>query len=200
MMKPLFAATVLAVLSACSGSWETSYEATKDPVVTRGWHVHSLSVVVPEEATTTEANSFAPNADIVWHGEPFGDRKAQAAEIVRTGVKRGMSGLRGPRGVDVQIILEEFHALTPAARSRAPSAVHNITYVVQVFDERTGEAVTEPERIRADLVAYTGVAAIEAVTQGQTQKVRITDHIERVTEGWLGIGPDPRQEFGSVGR
>lgn len=200
MIKRILSIGALALVAACSGDWETNYEAAKDPIVTRGWHVHGLSVTVPDEVTTTEENSLAPNADIVWHGEPYGDRKAQAAEIVRTGAMRGVAGLRGRQGVDIQIVLEEFHALTPRARADAPSAVHNITYTIQVFDEKTGEAIIEPERIRADLIAYTGAAAIEAVTTGQTQKVRITDHIERVMEGWLGIGPDPRNSFGSVGR
>lgn len=200
MKKPLIVAAALALLTACSGAFETSYKETLDPSVTRGWHVDDVIVSVPENVTTTEANSFAPNADIVWHGDPFGNRKVQVAAIVEEGIRRGARDLRGGRGVDLQVTLYEFHALTPKARAEAPSAVHNITYVIQVFDGRTGEAITEPERIRADLPAYTRAEAFEALEQGITQKIQITDHIERVTEGWLGIGPDPRQTFGSVGR
>ncbi len=200
MKKQMMAVAGLAILAACSGSWETDYQAAKDPIVTRGWHVHGINVVVPDTLTTTEANSFAPDADIVWHGDPFGNRKAQVATIVEAGIRRGTRGLRGPRGVEMQVTLEEFHALTPKARAEAPSAVHNITYTIQVFDEVTGEALGEPERIRADLPAFTGAQAFAAIEQGQTQKIRITDHLERVTEGWLGIGPDVRQSFGSVGR
>ncbi|MEM6341228.1 MAG: hypothetical protein AAF729_08760 [Pseudomonadota bacterium] len=36
--------------------------------------------------------------------------------------------------------------------------------------------------------------------QGQTQKVRIRDHLSRVIRGWLGVGPDPRGVFTGVGR
>lgn len=200
MKKILTMAIGLAALAACSGQWETSFDAPKDASVTRGWNVNSIAVAVPEELTTTEENSYAPDADIVWHGDPFGNRKAQVAAILEEGIRRGTRGLRGSRGVDMRVTLEEFHALTPRARAEAPSAVHNITYIVQVFDERTGDAITEPERIRADLPAYTGSSAFAAIQEGQTQKVRIVDHIEYVTEGWLGIGPDPRQAFGSVGR
>ncbi|MEL6572339.1 MAG: DUF6778 family protein [Pseudomonadota bacterium] len=200
-MKKQFATLCgLAFLAACTGSWETNYEAAKEASVTRGWNVKDITVIVPEELTTTEENSFAPNADIVWHGDPFGNRKAQVAAIIETGMRRGTRGLRGGRGVDLQVVLEEFHALTPKARAEAPSAVHNITYTVQIFDDRTGEAISQPERIRADLPAFTGSSAFAAIEQGQTQKIRITNHIELVTEGWLGIGPDPRQSFGSVGR
>ncbi|MEL6639926.1 MAG: DUF6778 family protein [Pseudomonadota bacterium] len=200
MKRHLATLVGLAFLAACTGSWETSYESAKDPSETRGWNVRSVNVIVPDELTTTEDNSFAPDADIVWHGDPFGNRKTQVAEIVQTGIARGARELRGGRSVDMQVVLEEFHALTPKARAEAPSAVHNITYTVQVIDRRTGDAITEPERIRADLPAFTGAQAFEALQQGQTQKVRILDHLERVTEGWLGIGPDPRQTFGSVGR
>ena len=100
----------------------------------------------------------------------------------------------------MNVQLQEFHAVTPIARERAPSAVHNISYIIQVTDARTGQIISAPEQIRADLEAYTGLRAVEATFNGQTQKVRITDHLERVTEGWLGIGPDPREVFEGVGR
>lgn len=188
------------LLAACSGSWATSYDAPLDAEVTRDWAVRDVVVVLPDDLTTTEENSYAPEADVVWHGEPFGDRKAQAAAIVREGIRQGARGLRGRQAVNLMVTLAEFHALTPKARANAPSAVHNIAYFMQVVDARTGEELTEPEFIRADLIALTGAAAIDAVVQGETQKVRITRHLKDVTAGWLGIGPDPRQEFSSAGR
>lgn len=200
MKKSLLTMLALVALAACSGSWETDYAAPQDAEVTRGWHINTINVVVPDELTVSEANTFAPDADIVWHGDPFGNRQDQVAAVVETGIRRGARQLRGPRGVDLVVTLQEFHAVTPKAQAEAPSAVHNITYVIQVLDERTGEALTEPDVIRADLPAFTGAQAIQAITEGQSQKVRITNHLERVTLGWLGLGPDPRQAFGSVGR
>jgi len=188
------------LLAACSNAWETSYEKALDPDVTRDWTVRNVTVALPDDLTTTEENSYAPDADVVWHGEPFGDRKQQAAAIVRAGIAQGARGLRGRQPVNLQVTLTEFHALTPRARNNAPSAVHNISYVMQVVDARTGEEITEPEVIRADLIALTGANAIEAVVQGETQKVRITRHLRDVTAGWLGIGPDPRQSFSGAGR
>lgn len=188
------------VLAACSGSWETSYDAPLDTGVTQSWTVRDVIVQIPESLTTTEENSYAPDADIVWHGEPFGDRRAQVAAIVDDGISQGAKPLRGNRPVNLVVTLRQFHALTPKARSLAPSAVHNISYTMQVVDARTGESITEPELILADLMAFTGSAAVEAVLQGETQKVRITRHLKNVTAGWLGIGPDPRQSFSSAGR
>jgi hypothetical protein len=38
----------------------------------------------------------------------------------------------------------------------------------------------EPTVLKADLNAYGGQEAIDAELQGQTQKVRVTDHLSRV--------------------
>ncbi len=199
-MKTLAKVLCFSALAACSGNWETDFDEPLNPSVTRGWNVVGVSVNVPDELTTTEENSYTPNADIVWHGEPRGDRRAQVAAILRDGIARGSRDLNGAQNVKLNVQLQEFHAVTPIARERAPSAVHNISYIIQVTDARTGQIISAPEQIRADLEAYTGLRAVEATFNGQTQKVRITDHLERVTEGWLGIGPDPREVFEGVGR
>jgi len=199
-MKKTLLVAGLAMLAACSGSWETNFDAPLDAAVTRGWDLDRVAVTVPDALTVTEENSFAPNADIVWHGDPFGDRKAQVAAIMQEGIAQGSRGLRGRQDVVFNVTVVEFHALTPKARAEAPSAVHNITYDIVVTDSRTGEALTEPKRIRADLPAFTGAAAFDALKEGRTQKLRITEHLNRVTLGWLGLGPDPRQVFSSAGR
>lgn len=200
LMKSMVVVASLALLSACGGTWQTNYDNPVDASVSQNWNVRHVTVHVPDELTTSEENIYAPDADIVWHGENFGDRKAQVAAIVKSGISAGASGLRGNMPVAINVTLEEFHALTPIARNNAPSAVHNITYVIQVVDIRSGVALTEPERIRADFPALTGATAIEAVIRGDAQKVRITRHLRNVTSGWLGIGPDARQEFSGLGR
>ena len=45
-----------------------------------------------------------------------------------------------------------------------------------------------------------GAAAVTAAMQGDTQRVRIVNHLARVTRGWLGVGPDQRRTFTSFGR
>jgi hypothetical protein len=200
LLKTTLTVAGIAFLTACGGTWQTSYEAPIDAAVSRGWSVGSVNVVVPDDLTTTEANIYAPDADIVWHGDEFGDRKAQVAAVMKDGITAGASGLRGGTSVAINVTLREFHALTPRARNNAPSAVHNISYTIQIVDIRTGIGLTEPELIRADLPAYTGATAIEAVIRGDTQKVRIARHLSKVTAGWLGIGPDPRQQFSGAGR
>jgi len=188
------------LLGACSGAWETTFDAPVSTGLAQGWHLHDVVVDVPPDLTTTEDNIFAPEADIVWHGDPWGDRKAQVAAILHDAVAQAAAPLSGRRGVDFFVTVREFHALTPRARSSAPSAVHNLAFDISVLDDRTGEVVVPSTFIRADLLALTGVAAIEAVVQGDTQKVRISRHLTEVVAGWLGIAPDPRRTFRSLGR
>lgn len=190
----------LGLLASCSSNWATDYDSSVPADTSRNWRVASLDIRVPDTLTVSENTAlFAPNADIVWFGDPPGDRRAQVRAILRDGIGRGVDDLRGRQRVRMVVVLTQFHAVTPTAVNRAPSAVHNIAFAVQVFD-MAGNPLIEQQFIRADLEANVGVSAVVAAQQGQTQKVRITDHLERVMQGWLGIGPDPRRSFGSLGR
>ena len=188
------------LLGGCAGRWRVAYDQGVDPAMSKGWRLKDVRVVIPSELTVSHANTFAPNADIVWHGEPFGNRGAQVAAILREGVTLGARELRGSRRVTVEARLAQFHAVTPAAIARAPAAVHNISYTLQVFDARSGAALTKRELIQADLEAYVGAAAVAAAINGNSQRLRIVNHIGRVTRGWLGLGTDQRRTFDSVGR
>ncbi|MCG6884616.1 MAG: hypothetical protein LJE62_12765 [Silicimonas sp.] len=190
----------LAVGLAGCGQFQVEYTQPLDPQVTRGWTLRNIQVQVPDSLTVSEQNSYAPTADIVWHGEALGDRRVQVANILREGIGKGAAGLRGSRGVNFVVQLRHFHAVTPAAVARAPGAVHNISFRIQVTDARTGSALTEPQTIDADLEAYVGSAAIVSEIQGRGQRYRIVEHLAVVTAGWLGIGADQRRSFGSIGR
>lgn len=192
--------SVVFLLSGCGGQWATDFDQVIDPAITKNWRVASVDVVVPETLSVSNANNLAPDADIVWHGDPEGDRRAQVAAILEEGVRQGASPLRGSVPVHVLLVLEEFHAVTPRALRIAPSAVHNIRYTIRVFDKRNGASLSEPVIVDADLEALTGSASTQALARGLTQKIRITKHIAAVTAGWLGIAIDPRREFGGLGR
>ncbi len=200
MRQIIFGGIAALALSACAGSWRVDYDSGLSSEVTKNWRLHDVVAVVPEHLTVSNNNTFAPNADIVWHGEPFGDRKAQVAAIMHEGMTAGASNLKGERLVTITVSVATFHAVTPSAVARAPAAVHNITYGMQVFDTRTGEPLTEQKVIEADLVAFVGSSAVAAAINGNTQRVRIVRHLAAVTRGWLGFGSDQRREFGGIGR
>jgi len=179
---------------------EVDYEAGIPAEVSRSWTVTSVEVVVPDELTVSERNSYAPNADIVWFGDPPGDRRAQVGAVVRDGLTTGASVLNGPTPVILRAQLIEFHAVTPRAVARAPAAIHNIGFFAWIVDARSGERITQPQAINADLEAMVGVAAVLAAQEGQTQKVRIKAHLAKVIQGWLGVGADPRESHRGIGR
>lgn len=189
-----------AFLSGCVGRWEVDYEEGLSPSVTRNWGLGDVRITVPSVLKVSHSNRLAPNADIVWHGEPYGDRKAQVAAIVDEGITAGAQVLSGNRPVILSARILQFHAVTPSAVATSPGAVHNIAYQMRVFDGATGDALTDQQLIRADLEAYVGSAAVTAAIEGNTQRVRIVNHLARVTQGWLGFGMDQRRTFSSIGR
>ncbi|MCY4336469.1 MAG: hypothetical protein OXC60_17580 [Litoreibacter sp.] len=199
LIPSALAGLALLALGACSGTWKTDYSEALSPAVTKGWRVSNVQVVIPDDLTTSDQNSYAPNFDIVWHGEAAGDRRSQVKRLLEEGVTEGAKGLRGRKPVTLQLVLAQFHAVTPIAVQRAPEAVHDIRYTMTVFDS-AGNRLTEPEFISADLPAFVGQQAFVSAQQGQTQRVRIREHLAKVTAGYLGIGPDPRVTFQSIGR
>lgn len=199
-----FALTGLAtlLLTACVGGggyFETAY----DPLaadVTSGWRLAEVRVSVPATLSVSEAEILLPDADIVWREDPAGDRHAQVATIMKAAVTKGAQGLRGGRPVIIAVTVTRFHALTYIAeQSEADWGVHNIRFTAQVVDARTGEVLLAPVEIRAELPALSGAAMRAARQKGVTQKSMITGHVARTIAGWLGVGPDNRNDFNRQG-
>lgn len=190
------------LLSACVGGGGT-FETAYDPLpadVTRAWRLAEVRVDAPKSLTVSEAKSLLPSADIVWREDPLGDRHAQVEAIIADGVKRGASGLRGSRPVVIDVTVTRFHALTFEAEQRGQNwGVHNIRFIAQVSDARTGEVLVPATEIRAELPALSGDQMRDARQKGITQKSMITNHVAKTISGWLGIGPDNRTEFSRQG-
>ncbi len=193
-------ALALMFLASCAGTWKVDYDSPLSADVTKAWRVVDVVAVAPEILSVSNNNTYAPQADIVWHGDPFGDRRAQVAAVLDEGLTLGTSDLRGSRPVTITARIMTFHGVTPSAVARAPAAVHNIRYELSVFDAETGEPLIESQTISADLEAYVGLAAIAAAINRESQRQRVINHIAAVTRGWLGFGPDQRREFYSIGR
>ena len=181
--------------------WNSFYEEALPQSITSRWNITQVEVIIPDRLTVSEENKFAPDADIVWHGDIRGDRKAQIANILKAAGKQGASKLKSGQNVHLVLQLEEFHGMTPLAlRKLKYSGVYNITMVASVHDGPTNNPIIEPTVIYADLEAFTGARFAEAEAQGNTQKKRVTDHIAAVLAGWMSAGPDPRREILRRGR
>ncbi|MFD1880292.1 DUF6778 family protein [Paracoccus pacificus] len=199
----LLGGLVVAGLAGCAvrSDWRTEYQQIPASQ-SANWKVTGVNVVAPATLTTTEENSYVPEADVVWHGDPPGDRRAQAAAIVTEGIRAGSAGLRGRTPVTIAATVTQFHALTPLTRGTnfANAGVENISYTVQVLDARSGAPLTQPQLIEADFPGLTGSAAVAADAAGNTERRQIVNHIAVVTQNWLGSGPDPRGGFNRMGR
>jgi hypothetical protein len=184
-------------LTACvaGGTFQTAYDRLS-PEVTRGWRLAEVRIDVPRSLVVSEAKTLLPTADIVWREDPLGDRYDQVGKIMQAAVVRGAQGLRGSRPVVISITVTRFHALTfEAELSNSDWGVHNVDFIAQVTDARTGEVLVPATKIRAETPAFSGERMREARRRGVTQKSMISNHVAATVAGWLGLGPDNRGEF-----
>ena len=141
--------------------------------------VTQVNVTVPRSLSTSEANSYYPRADIVWRGDPIGDRHRQVADILEAGLRAGTADMAGSVPVTLDVTAVRFHSLTEKARYSV-GGVHNIIFDLTVRNAATGVPLSPTRRVEADLPALGGTAAIEADRQGQTQKVRLHGFLQQV--------------------
>ena len=189
----------MAVLASCSTNWSTNYGGL-NASDTSNWKIGTVTVNVPDTLTVNENNSYSPDGDIVWRGEPAGDRRAQVRDIFDESIKRGTDGMNGRQTVNLTVDVKKFHGISELARKNLTvSGVHNITFDLTVKN-RNGDVIAQEADITADLAAYSGQDAINAEAQGQTQRVRIVNHLSGVFQNWFGSGTDMRQTFVRLGR
>lgn len=189
----LVGALALALVSAGCSTVETVSRATpfgvgpevatagadETATVMRGYDVTDVRVTVPASLSVSEANSYLPRADIVWRGDPAGDRRAQISEVIRTAFEQGSAGLSGPRPVIVDLEIARWHSVTERTRYTV-GGVHSLKFTITVRDAETGAVIEAPRLIETRLPAYGGQAAIDAEARGETQKVRLIAHLEQV--------------------
>lgn len=139
--------------------------------------VQQLSVTVPVELSVSEANIFLPRADIVWREDPIGDRKEQVQTILIDAISAGASQVTQGRPVTMEVRVNTFHALTEKTRYTVGGR-HNINFDYLLRDAETGIPVAEVQNVALKFKAYGGARAFEAMARGETQKVRITQHVK----------------------
>lgn len=153
--------------------------------------VREVRVDVPRALQVSEANSYYPLADIVWRGDPVGDRYAQITAIFETAAARATAGMQGAREAIVSIRLVRFHGVTERTRYTV-GGTHNMVFDMTVLDAATGAVIDGPRRIEADARAAGGQAAIAEELAGRTQKVVVTEKlVETLRRELSGTVNDP---------
>ena len=184
-------------LSACASVETATRNAPLEqysaemPAPAPSFALAGMDVNVPTTLKVSEKNSYYPGGDIVWRGDPYGNRYEQIGAIFEDAIQLGANDLTGAMPVVVEIELKRFHALTEKTRYSV-GGIHSIEFVMTIRDPQTGAIVRGPREIKADLVGYGGEKALQAEARGLTQKYRITNHLARVirdemtlTTGWV---------------
>ncbi len=162
---------------------DVDQSAAKIPLSTA--RIVDINISVPKTLEVSEENRYYPAGDIVWRGEPAGDRYQQVEAIFKDGLSRGVAGIGGSVPAVLDIKVERFHSVTEKTRYTV-GGVHSIRFAMTLRDARTGEVLSGPKDVKANLKAYGGQRALEADRQGQTQRVRIVAHLSDVIQAELG--------------
>ncbi|MFZ5961365.1 DUF6778 family protein [Thalassococcus sp. BH17M4-6] len=172
-------------LSACATVDTASRNAPPEPMhvaqIAPSVRIAEYSVQVPRSLRVSEANRYYPGGDIVWRGDPAGDRYEQVKAIFETSLARSAQAVQGERPVRVDIVVKRFHAMTEKARYTV-GGIHAITFDMTVRDPETGAVLVPQRTVRADLEGLGGSRALAAEARGVTQKYRITNHLVGVIE------------------
>ena len=182
LFKTVLMIASFVLVTACTGDGRIAPGNTKSVVNVAGlpsMRAASVNVLVPPSLVVSEANSYAPAADIVWRGDPFGDRHAQVKAIFEEGIGRGAAMLDGDIPVRIDIQVARFHALTDKTRYSF-GGTHGITFFLTIYNAQTQEVMVPAHQIKANLKALGGRNAVAAESIGQTQKARIIEHLSRV--------------------
>lgn len=192
-LSSLAALSAVLTLAACAGGTPVTLSAGTAPlgfaaigsvpagasVLVPKYAVREVRVEVPRELQVSEANLFYPVADIVWRGEPKGDRYAQVRNLFIDGIGFGTAGMEQGRPVVVEVTVRRFHALTEKTRYTV-GGVYSIRFDLTVRDADTGAVIEGPRFVIADAPAAGGKKAIEEEAAGRTQRVVIVENLAQV--------------------
>ena len=153
--------------------------AAPDAAEQLAFNVVNYTVLVPRTLLVSEADVYLPIADIVWHGDPDGDRYDQIKTIFGAAMAQSTQDMTVGRAVEVAVEVHKFHALTPKTRATLGGnfAMH---FYLTVYDAATHEVLDGPRMVVADTPASGGVKALREEQQGITQKSVITARLIEV--------------------
>ncbi|MBN2630398.1 MAG: hypothetical protein JXR75_07645 [Rhodobacteraceae bacterium] len=193
LLFPVLALTT--VLSACAGNAPATRSDTMMSLGTQGrpdaaltevrqvlaaqYDVEEVRISVPGRLKVSEANLYYPIADIVWRGEPVGDRHAQVAAIFKEATDRATGSMIRGRKVVVDIEVTRFHSVTEKTRYTV-GGTHSMHFLMTVTDAQTGTVLDGPRPVVADAKAAGGSRAVAEEQMGRTQRVVVVERLAQV--------------------
>lgn len=164
----------------------TANTAQRRVVLAPQYNVVAINIMVPYDLKVSEANSYYPLADIVWRGEPLGDRHQQVRAIFTEAFGLGTGHMKSGPQVLVEAKVERFHSLTEKTRYSF-GGMHSLRFELTVRDATTNAVIEGPRTVIADIKASGGTQAIAEDQAGRTQRVVIIEQLRAVIRRELSL-------------
>jgi hypothetical protein len=150
------------------------------------YDVQDVSVIVPADLRSSEANVFYPLADIVWRGEPMGNRHDQVRQIFGEAATTATTSMTRGRPAVVEIAVTRFHCVTEKTRYSV-GGTHSMHFTLTVRDAQTGDVIDGPRAVVADVKAVGGARALAEDAAGRTQRVVVLERLVQVLRIELSV-------------
>ena len=152
--------------------------AQKRVYLSSQYNVTEIRITVPRTLKVSEANLFYPQAEIVWRGEPRGDRYMQVHSIFTDAFGMGTANMKAGPDVIIEATVKRFHGVTETTRYTF-GGVFNMEFDLVVRDAKTGIALDGPRFVEVNANASGGSAAIEEEKAGRTQRVVVIEALQK---------------------
>ncbi len=154
-------------------------------------NVLDVTVTVPRDLKVSEAETWYPIADIVWRGDPRGNRYEQVEAIYAAAIPPAIAPLNHGIPVVAEIEVTRFHAVTDKTRYTI-GGVHSLKFLLTIRHAETGEILAGPRPVNADTPAPGGQKAVVQDMAGITQKEVVTERLATVIRRELkSLNVDP---------
>ncbi|WP_245541092.1 DUF6778 family protein [Yoonia vestfoldensis] len=175
-------ALLLGALAACApGAMVTQGDPRPD--VERDYRLVALDFSTLPNLVVSEANTYYPQADVVWRGDPAGDRIAQIEALFTEAARRNMDGGADIKNANSRVVMDvtlvRFHGLTRRTQF-STGGVYNIIFDVAIRDAGTGAVIEPSRRVVANLDSWGGNTNAQLEERGITQKIRVTEFLTTV--------------------
>lgn len=176
LRRVVLVSLLLGALSACTG-----IVGANDPRMdgTRSYELRGITFAGLEGLTVSEANNLYPSADIVWRGDPIGDRVQQIGTMFQEAAARNIGTFGGSQPIIADVVLTRFHGVTERT-NYSFGGVHDIRFLLTVRDANSGEVIEPQRRVAVALDAPGGNESVRLDAIGQNQRVRVVDFLTSV--------------------
>lgn len=150
------------------------------------YDVREVKVSVPRSLKVSEANVYFPLADVVWRGEPLGDRHLQVESMFDEALFRATGPMKSGRPAVVEVEVTRFHGVTEKTRYSV-GGVYSLRFNLTVRDADTGQIIDGPRVVVADTKASGGAKALHEEQMGLTQRVVVVNRLAEVLRRELSV-------------